>query len=139
MREFYPHDVKPVKASVQIIKLLFGMVIILVSWFSHAGWGFLVGVLFLFGSLLRKWVVVDEEGVHIKYDAYFFKHHDDWPFTTIDTIHKDNAKCNSNETMLHFGRDVVSRRYVFSAADANEIIELALKANPKIYVESIKK
>ena len=137
MKEFYPRNVKPVTIERQIIKLLFGGALLLISFTFHSTGGLVVSVLFLFAALLKKQVAVDDAGLRIDYDAYFFKYGEMWTYEQMTAIHKDQRRCAADEYMLHFGRDVMSRRYVFSKIDADEIIEIARRKNPRIEIGTV--
>ena len=137
MRAFYPRNVKVVTVQKQIMKEIFGFALFVVSVFSQSWGGIVASSLFMIAALLRKWVIIDEDGMHVYYNAYFFKYEEAWTFEEITSIHKDTRHCGPNECMLHIGREFMTRRYVFTLAETAEIIAMAKEKNPGIQIETM--
>lgn len=117
-------------------KVLLGVFIVVLSLVQFSIWGMLVGSLFAVGSLLKKKVVIDKEGIHNKYDMFVYKHVEFWDFLDIENIHKESNPKFEGDVMMHFSRDIVTRKYLFNISDCEAIIKMAKLKNPDIYVDT---
>ncbi len=81
--------------------------------------------------------IISEEGVDIERKLFGHAIHNVWKWEEITTLHADYRKARP-DVMLHIGKDIVTRSFVFKVSEANASIELAKKMNPKIYIRDIR-
>ncbi len=93
-----------------------------------------VSFLILLATFLEKEYIVNANGVNIAFSFFNIKSDFMWLWSDIDTVHCDYVK-KYPKVILHFGKDVVVRSFVFEARDVENIIMLAKRANPSIYIK----
>lgn len=81
--------------------------------------------------------VISEEGVDIERKIFNHVIHNIWRWDEITTLHADYQKARPN-VMLHIGKDIATRSFIFTVADATCSLELAKKMNPEIYIRDIR-
>ncbi|MFV0517969.1 MAG: hypothetical protein ACK5MV_11290 [Aminipila sp.] len=94
------------------------------------------GVIMILATFSDRKHVISEEGVDILYTVCGVQFHNMWNWDEINTIHIDSIKSRPN-VALHIGKDVISRRFIFSQQDADEAIAIAGTMNSKIYVAEV--
>ena len=137
MNNFIPTNVRKQSKIKLYAKLILGVVIIVLGIKAQSFISIVVGVLFAIGSLFKKDVFIIEEGLFILYDAHFFKHEEVWSFSEMTSIHRDYRHCGADEVLLHFGKDVMVRRYAFKKDIAKTIISMAKEKNPDLDIGDI--
>lgn len=83
----------------------------------------------------KKEYIIDEDGVDIKFTLFGMVRHNLWPWEEITTLHTDHKRAKP-DTMLHIGKDIVTRSFVLSPSDCQAAINLAREKNPSIYIEN---
>lgn len=136
MKQYHPVNYKEVTTKRLWLRRAGGAFLIAICIPSMTWWGIIVGVLVLAGSLQRKKILLDETGIHIYYDATFFKHEDSWDYREIEYIHKD-YRTKANHVMLHFAKGFMTRKYLFPLSIGSEVIRTAKRRNPEIIVEDV--
>lgn len=90
--------------------------------------------LVILACFFKKEHVISEEGVDIEYNLFGVKAHNIWKWNEVTTIHFDYEKAQPN-VMLHIGKDIVTRTFIFPRSECHEIAVFAKKMNSKIYIE----
>lgn len=81
--------------------------------------------------------IISEDGIDIERRIFNHVIHNTWKWEEITTMHADYQKAAPN-VMLHIGKDVVTRSFIFTVADATASLQLAKKMNPAIYIRDIR-
>lgn len=121
------------KLWVKVAVIIFGVYTIYNSAVNHNLFYLPFGIIMILATFSDRKHVISEEGVDILYTACGVQFHNMWNWSEINTIHTDSIKSKPN-VELHIGRDVVSRRFILSKADANKAVAIAGKMNSKIYI-----
>lgn len=95
------------------------------------------GIIMILATFSDRKHVISEEGVDILYTICGKKFNNTWSWNEINTIHTESTKSKPN-VELHIGKDVITRRFIFSAADADKALALATKMNSNIYIAEMK-
>lgn len=90
-----------------------------------------IGLLVILACFFSKEHLVSDEGVDIQYTLFGKVSHNLWRWEEITTIHVDRKRAMP-DVALHIGKDVATRLFVFSAKDAQAVLDLAKKRNPAI-------
>ncbi len=96
---------------------------------------FVPAVILAVAPFLEKEYIVDDEGVDIKFRLWGREYRNLWPWQDVTSLHVDHRKVYP-DVMLHIGKDVVTRSFVFDSDEIGEIVELAREKNPSIYIEN---
>lgn len=99
---------------------------------------FCVGIILILATFSNRKHIISQEGVDILYTVCGIKFHNIWSWSEVKTLHTDVISSKPN-IELHIGKGIVSRRFIFSKFDSDEILELAKKVNSKIYISEISK
>lgn len=91
-------------------------------------------LLVILACFFEKDHVICDEGVDIEYRLFGIKVHNLWKWDAITTIHMDYKKAFPN-VMVHIGKDIVTRTFIFQREQCGDIAALAKKKNSKIYIE----
>lgn len=92
-------------------------------------------LLVVLAALLDKEHLISEEGVNIKYTILGFVSNYIWTWDEITTLHVDYKKARPN-VMLHIGKDVVTRSFTMDQVTCLQVLDLARRMNPRIYINS---
>ena len=90
-----------------------------------------IGLLVILACFFSKEHLVSDEGVDIQYTLFGKVSHNLWRWEEVTTIHVDRKRAMP-DVALHIGKDVATRLFVFSAKDAQAVLDLAKKHNPAI-------
>lgn len=113
---------------------ILGAVVLVVFAVTGGKYGYFApAVLLAVAPFLEKEYLIDEDGVDIKFTLLGREYRNLWLWQEITTLHVDYGKVHP-DVMLHIGKDVVTRSFVFEAADIGGILELAKNKNPSIYI-----
>lgn len=132
--QYYAKELKPRKKWVTAGSWVMSFVLILGGlaypkyWFAA-----IFGVLYMLALLMQKDIAVTVRGLEIFYQMHITTHYDFWSWDEIHTIIRDDRK-HPELVALHIARGDRSKRLFFTKADAEKIMELAKKQNPRIFV-----
>ena len=90
-----------------------------------------IGLLVILACFFSKEHLVSDEGVDIQYTLFGMVSHNLWRWDEVTAIHVDRKRAMP-DVALHIGKDVATRLFVFSARDAQAVLDLAKKRNPAI-------
>ncbi|MGL5255653.1 MAG: hypothetical protein ACRC76_01355 [Proteocatella sp.] len=124
------------KLWVKVAVIIFGVYTIYNSAVNHNLFYLPFGIIMILATFSDRKHVISEEGVDILYTVCGVQFHNMWVWSEINTIHTDSIRSKPN-VELHIGKDVVSRRFILSKADANKAVAIAGKMNSKIYIQSL--
>ena len=95
----------------------------------------ILGVIVMLACFFKKDHLISPKGVDIVFYLfdYVFKHNL-WTWEEITTLHPDYQKAAPN-VMLHIGKDVVTRSFVYKKSQIGPILEMAREHNPNIYID----
>lgn len=126
------------KLWVKIGVIIFGIYTIYNSAINHNLFYLPFGIIMILATFSDRKHIISQEGVDILYTVCGTRFHNIWSWSEINTIHTDSIRSKPN-VEIHIGKDVISRRFILSKADANKAIAFASKMNPKIYIAEINK
>lgn len=126
------------KLWVKIGVIIFGIYTIYNSAVNHNLFYLPFGIIMILATFSDRKHIISQEGVDILYTVCGAQFHNIWNWSEINTIHTDSIRSKPNVEM-HIGKDVISRRFILSKADANKAIDIASKMNPKIYIAELNK
>lgn len=126
------------KLWVKIGVIIFGIYTIYNSAVNHNLFYLPFGIIMILATFSDRKHIISQEGVDILYTVCGTRFHNIWSWSEINTIHTDSIRSKPNVEM-HIGKDVISRRFILSKADANKAIDIASKMNPKIYIAELNK
>lgn len=138
MRRYEVIDERKLRKSTRIAGFAAGIFLILLGVWIHSIYTSLVGAIIFAAVLLRKDMAFTEEGFETVYDFIVFKNTNIWRYEEISNIHRDPAP-NPDYMGLVIQRDMTVRRATVKASCAENVIEMALEKNPKIYVGDVDK
>lgn len=136
MRKYKAYDEKAMRTSTRIAALIGGVALIILGILTTAKYSIPVGIIIILATIMKKETYVTIYGIEVVYDVFFFKHKDCWSFEDITDIHRETVPDN-RYYVLHFMKDVMSRRIVFTKEDASEIVDMALEMNDKIHFDEV--
>ena len=136
MREYIVIDHKKMKKSTRIAAVVAGFALIAAGIYMKMIYTAVVGLVILLAVMLQKTISVTEEGVQVTYDAVFCKYRELWRFGEITELHRELSP-DRRQCALHFMKDVMSRRLVFSVEDGDEVIGMALEKKEKIHFDEV--
>lgn len=103
----------------------------------NGGWiGAILGAVLVVAAFFSKEHVISEEGSDVVYKIFGIPRHNLWTWQEITSIHTDYEKM-APDVMVHIGRDIVTRTFVFNQQDARGVLDLAEKMNPDIYIRDM--
>lgn len=126
------------KLWVKVAVIIFGVYTVYNSAVNHNLFYLPFGIIMILATFSDRKHVISQEGVDILYTVCGSKFHNTWNWSEINTIHTDSTKSRPN-VEIHIGKDVISRRFILSKADADKAIAVAKKMNPKIYIAEMNK
>ncbi len=80
--------------------------------------------------------VISEKGIDIIYVICGIKIHNIWNYEEINIIYVDSKKSNPN-IELHFGKDLVYRKFIVNSKDVKNILNIISKLNSNIIVKEM--
>lgn len=95
-----------------------------------------IGVLIVLCTLYFKRYVVNEKGVDVESSLCGMRSHSLWTWDEVTSLQTDYNVARPN-VQCSFGRDVVTRVFVFSYDDSQAILELAREKNPDMYIKDM--
>lgn len=93
------------------------------------------GAVVVLACFYKKEYIINEEGVDIQSTLFGKVRHNLWTWNEITTLHTDHKRAKPN-TMLHIGKDIVTRSFTMAPSDCQAAISLAREMNPAIYIEN---
>ena len=134
MPEYQILNNRNTKIEYRIIAFILGVVLVVVGMLTQVYYEILIGFPVMYSSFFKKVTVVNDEGIQIEYKGPFFRHLEKVLFSDMTNIRIEDVNEN---TALHFLKNHMSRRLIFSKSDANNIISLAKSKNHRIYYDKI--
>ncbi|MGE9896015.1 hypothetical protein ACQQ97_03795 [Anaerovoracaceae bacterium SGI.195] len=99
-------------------------------------YGYFVPALILaVAPFLKKEYIIDEDGADIKFSLWGREYRNLWSWQEITTLHADYGKAYP-DVMLHIGKDIVVRSFIFEVEQTEEILKMAKEKNPSIYIDN---
>ena len=95
-----------------------------------------IGALIILCTLFWKRYVVSEKGVDVESTLCGIVSHSLWKWEDVTSLHTDYHAAHPN-VQCHFGRDVVTRTFVFTYDDSQKILELAREKNPNMIIKDM--
>lgn len=92
--------------------------------------------LIVLACFFRKAHIISEDGVDIQYELLGMKMHNWWEWEEITTIHTDRQSDRPN-VRIHIGKDISTRTFVMKTSDIPQVLALAARQNPAIYIEDL--
>ena len=135
MDKIKAYDDRTMRKSTKFAAVIFGAG--LFSFYSTVKYSAIIGVVLLLAVVFQKETYVSKEGVVLAYDFILRKHKIVWSFEEITDIHIEYV-ADPNYVVLHFLRDVMSRRLVFQKRELEQVLELARSVKPDIHIENVK-
>lgn len=129
-------DDRAMKKSTKVVAVIACAALIGVCVYAPSIYSISVAVLAIPALMLQKSMYVTENSIEIEYKLLFIKHYNTWDFKDITDIHKENAP-DQRFYILHFMKDVMSRRMIFYKEDLEEIYERATNRNPQIHIADV--
>ncbi len=138
MKEYTSIDLKETRKSTRIIAIILGLILIAISIVRLTWYGGILGAIIIAAMIMDKKTVVCEEGIVVRYDVIVYQYKEVWPWEDIQEIHKELAP-DGKRLALHFMKEIMSKRLVFSIPAAQEVMEFAKAMNPKIHIGEVNK
>ena len=95
-----------------------------------------IGVFVILAVFYWKQYIVSEKGVDVESTFIGLKNHNLWTWDEITTLHTDYRQAAPN-VQMHFGKDVLTRTYIMKYDDSQEILALAARMNPDMYIDDM--
>lgn len=115
--------------------LLAGSIVILYIALMQGNYLYIaVDAVLILAVFFKKEHVVSEKGVSIEYELFGIKVSNKWEWSQITAIRPDYKKAKPN-ILLEIAKDVTIRPFVFKEKEAWDVMNLARKMNPEIYVD----
>ena len=137
MDKIKAYDDRTMRKSTKFAAVIFGAGLIVFSFYSTVKYSAIIGVVLLLAVVFQKETYVSKEGVVLAYDFILRKHKIVWSFEEITDIHIEYV-ADPNYVVLHFLRDVMSRRLVFQKRELEQVLELARSVKTDIHIENVK-
>ena len=97
---------------------------------------FPVAIVIVLCAFFWKQYIVDENGVDVRSSMAGIINHNLWSWDEITSLHTDYQAAAPN-VQCHFGRDIVTRTFVFTYEDSQGILKLAAEMNPDMYIDDM--
>lgn len=137
MDKIKAYDDRAMRKSTKFAAIVFGTGLIVFSFYSTVKYSAIIGVVLLLAVIFQKETYVSGEGVVLAYDFIVRRHKIVWSFEEITDIHIEYV-ADPSYVVLHFLRDVMSRRLVFRKQELEQVLELAKSVKPDIHIENVK-
>ena len=138
MREFVPLDEKETKKSTRIAGMAAGFLFLILGIFRSSVYAVMIGAVMIASMMLRKKISVTDDGIVTLYDVIFYQYIETWKWNEIKEIHKEPSP-DGTKYALHFMKDIMTKRLVYSADDAMCVLDFASEMNPKIHIADVDK
>ena len=138
MKEFISTDKREPSKSTRISAIVAGLFFILIGIFQMSIYPALICIFMIAAMLLRKKTAVTEEGIVVTYDVVFYQYVEKWMWDEIQEIHKELSP-EGTTYALHFMKDIMSKRLLFSISDAQQVLKFAEEMNPSIHIAAVDK
>ncbi|WP_419026404.1 hypothetical protein [Emergencia sp.] len=129
------YDDRALSKSTRAAASIAGIALIALSAFSSVKYSAVIGVVLLLAVIFGKETYATEEGISMEYDFLVFKHVIHWDFEEITDIHLEGIR--GGHQGMHFLRDVMTRRLLFSREEVEQVLQMAKSRNGAIHVEKI--
>lgn len=134
MGEFESINLKKLRPVTRVFALIFSIGFLVLGVYLPSIYTLLIGVVLLLATLFDKKIVVNQDGVLVTYHMRVAKYSELWTFDQITQLYREQVP-NKKYCALHFTKDVMSKRLIFTAQDAAQIIDLALSKNSQIHFD----
>ena len=134
MIEFKPLNDRKQRTSTKIAVLVAGVAFVILGIVLPSIYSIVIGGIFLMASTVSKHTIISEKGIEVRYRMLAFKYEELWAFSEVTEMHLEIVK-DPRFSALHFTKDVISKRLIFTKEDARSVVSLALKQNPKIHYD----
>jgi hypothetical protein len=134
MAEFKPLNDRKQKKSTKITALIAGIVFVILGIMLPSIYSIVIGGIILLAATVSKHTVINEKGIEVRYSMFAFKYVELWAFSEITEMHLEVVK-DPRYSALHFTKDVISKRLIFTKEEARGVIKLASEQNPKIHYD----
>jgi len=94
-----------------------------------------LGAVVVYVALYSKDVVIDDKGMTTHYNAIFYNKSRTYPFSEFSELRVVSSM--PTETVIGFVRKGMNTNCIFTADDAESIIDLALEHNPRIHITEV--
>lgn len=93
----------------------------------------IIAIALVLAIFLKKYHVIDKDGVDIKYTILGMPFHNRWTWDQVTTVHTD-YKHPYPDVMLHIGKDVLVRTFRFERSQIPDILSFIEEMNENIYI-----
>lgn len=137
-QKIFPIDTKKLTIAGKFLAICGGVLFIIIGiavkqWYSVAA-----GMAIVPAVMMGKDVYIDQDGIKTRFNLILLSKEDNWYFKEIKEIHTEFSP-NYDKCALHFMKEIMSKRLVFSINDYQAVLDMALRKNPKIHVSSVNK
>ncbi len=132
-RVYHAQKLKQRKSYVIVLGWLAALLLVGYGIASGVWLCIVLGVIMALALMLDQKELVTNRGLEVYYDCRIFDYTDVWPWEDITSVHREDQG-HPTLVALHFGKGITTRRYCFSRVDAEAIMALAKRRNPKISV-----
>ncbi len=116
--------------------LLAGCILLLYVEFTSKQYFYIPLTVLLFMAVFhRKEHIVSEKGVDIKYSLFGMTSLNRWTWDEITAMQPDFIKSRPNANLL-IEKGSTIRKFLFTPADCQAVMEMAAKMNPDIFIDS---
>lgn len=129
------YDDRALSKCTRVAAVIAGSALIILGIFSSVKYSAVIGIVLLLAVVIGKETYATEEGISMEYDFLVFKHVIQWDFAEITDIHLENVK--GGHQGMHFLKDVMTRRLLFSRDEACQVLQMAQSRNHVIHIEDI--
>lgn len=91
-----------------------------------------LGAVVVYVAIYSKDVVIDDNGMTTHYNAIFYNKSRTYPFSEFSELRV--VRTIPTETVIGFVRKGMNTNCIFTADDAESVIDLALEHNPRIHI-----
>lgn len=136
MKKIKAYDDRAMKKSTRVVAVVAGIGLIVFQFTFEVNYSALIGLILLLTVIFQKETYATEEGISMEYDFIVYKHVIFWSYDDITDIHIEYVK-DTGYQVLHYLRDVMSRRLVFRRDEIEEVLAMALNKNSHIHVDDV--
>lgn len=128
--------IKKTKLRIKIMIIILGVYIFYNGFVNNNYLNFLIAFIMILATFSTKKHVISEKGIDIIYVICGIKIHNIWNYEEINIIYVDSKKSNPN-IELHFGKDLVYRKFIVNSKDVKNILNIISKLNSNIIVKEM--
>lgn len=110
-----------------------GLFLIIFSIKLQTWWEIIIGVAFIYFSIYKKEIVVNEEGVFYSYKGIFLRHNESLDFSTISHVTICRAKDGSY--LFYFIKGDLAKKLIVDEKYVKPIVKLIESRKEKISIE----